>query len=125
MNWARETFFLKREREPSENRAEFVVVDKKRNYRSKLPDLKLAIVYEPAKIRFERVDHVSAPDLAPLVTTNADRIASFLLAGSGSFKTIAEQLGIGQETVRVTLHRHRGKRFIKLQDGTWGLAARA
>jgi hypothetical protein len=34
---------------------------------------------------------------------------------------IATQLGLTQETVRALLSRHRGKRFIKLQDGSWGL----
>jgi len=122
-NWARETYYMRREHEPTNDRAELVVVDTKRNYRAKLHDLKLAIVYEPGKIRFERIDQVSAPDLAPLVTTGADRIAQLLSAGAMTAPAIAVSLGMTQEAVRAHLSRHRGKRFIKLQDGTWGLAS--
>lgn len=124
MNLARAAYELRREGEGTQERTELVLRQAKVNDQRPLPPITLAIAYQPGRIRIETT-HVTAPDLIPLATSLPERIAAFLKSGAVTAPTIAEQLGLSQETVRAVLSRHRTKRFIKLQDNTWGLAQHA
>jgi hypothetical protein len=123
MNLARAAYELRRESEGTQERTELVLRQAKINDQGKLAPTTLAIVYETGRIRFETT-RATAPDLIPMASTQPERIAALLGAGSMFAPVIAEQLGMTQETVRALLARHRGKRFMKLQDGSWGLAHR-
>jgi hypothetical protein len=120
MNLARAAYELRRESEGSQERTELVLRQAKINDQGKLPAIALAVVYEPGRIRFETT-RATAPELIPMASTGADRIASLLATGSMFAPAIADHLGLTQETVRALLSRYRTKRFIKLQDGSWGL----
>jgi len=120
VNLSRAAYELRRESEGTQERTELVLRQAKVNDQGKLPPITLAIAYEPGRIRFETT-RATAPDLIPLATTSAERIATLLATGAMAAPAIAEHLGLSQETVRALLSRHRGKRFIKLQDGTWGI----
>jgi hypothetical protein len=120
MNLARAAYELRRESEGSQERTELVLRQAKINDQGKLPAIALAVVYEPGRIRFETTS-ATAPELIPMASTQPERIFALLRGGSMFAPAIAEQLGMTQETVRALLHRHRGKRFMKLQDNSWGL----
>lgn len=51
------------------------------------------------------------------------RITNALRRGRMSVPDLAEELGVSDAVVRVTLSRGRGSMFGKLPDGTWGLLA--
>lgn len=121
MNLARAAYELRRENDGSAERTELVLRQAKVNDQGHLKPITLAVTYEPGQIRFDTTE-ATAPELMPLASSLKDRIAAFLGAGAETAPNIALQLELSQEKVRSVLSRHRGKTFIKLQDGSWGLA---
>jgi hypothetical protein len=101
--------------------AHMALFHRKVNVGSLQPPLGIKVVHEADAVRFSRED-IGDPGLVTGLS-HGTRITKLLRGGSASVSDIAEELDISEGIVRVTLNRGKGKQFVKLTDGSWGLAA--
>jgi hypothetical protein len=121
VNLARSVFELTSQKEATEERTELLLTHTKTNQGSRLHPIGLVIEHSGEQIRvYQRP--VEDPDLVARLPL-ADRIFRLLLRGSMPAPQIATELGVKLPTVRQTLNRAQGRRFMKFQDGRWGVPA--
>jgi hypothetical protein len=128
VNRARAMFELRAEKEATRERIEVVLIDAKRNGRARLDPTGLAMCFDDFDdegqahaIHFEATA-IEADDLAVAALTNPQRIARLLRSEAMKPAAIAEALGLKDNLVRSILAKGKGKRFVSLPDGRWGLA---
>jgi hypothetical protein len=88
-------------------------------------DLALHWEFTPTRTTVTRTDLRRIPELAGGLPLN-DRIAGILAGGPRTTQDLADVLNVGLETVRTTLKRDDGRRFVKIPDtrpDKWALSA--
>lgn len=119
VNLARSVFELKGTQDGDDGH--LALFHRKVNSGGLIPPTGIHVAHDETMVTFGREDIQDAG----LVTgmSHPARIARVLRSGAMSVPDLAEETGIGEGIVRVTLNRGRGKSFVKLPDGTWGLPA--
>lgn len=122
-NMARQAFEVRRA-DAVGTRSSIGLYNTKANASRKLAPIGLWVEQSEAGdlIRYGRED--LAGDLLKPLSLPA-RIDSVLQAGAHHFKVIAEILEEDENKVRSTLSRGKGRRYVSLGEGTWGLASHA
>lgn len=127
-------FELRREKSVGAVPGHLALIDTKRNLRATLPPVGLRIEYEgddPAtSIRVLR-EEIHTPALTRAALSLADRIERALKEAMVALepKEIATAVGLDAtatndvQQVRNALNQFKGRRFTRLSDGRWGLAA--
>lgn len=84
----------------------------------------LQVSFEPQNIRYEKAVVADTPEFAAKLS-NADRILHVLRDGPSNPKDIAEETGLDEDVVRVTLNtkRYKEKLWTKIPSGQWALVA--
>jgi len=114
---ARATFELRRSTTPA-GRSVLGIYHTKANDGPLLPPVSLAVDHDPdGSIRYERLSGVPAE----LAISNADKIAAALVGRHLTAAEIAEETGLGDGVVRMTLRRGRDHRFGQLPSQRWEL----
>lgn len=114
---ARATFEIRR----SDGSDRIALYNTKSNLARKLKPIALSIEYAPGLIRYKpsELDEELAKPLG-----KADRLALVLRGGALTVAELASEIGVEDNYVRTVLNRQKG-RFVKLDDGRWGLASHA
>lgn len=87
-----------------------------------LPSVGIRVRHEQDSVEFAREEISDAGLVSGL--SNSVRIQRALRGGSMTVGDLAEETGLSDGVVRVTLHRGKATIFTKLPDGTWGLISR-
>lgn len=121
-NLSRSVWEAKAEQETGEDEAIISLKHTKANLSKLHPPLGYRFTFEDRAIRIERTDlrDTGLSDELPL----SFRIKDLLRRGALTVKEIAEGLGKGEETIRITLKRREKKGEVqRLSEGRWGLSA--
>lgn len=122
-NMARQAFEIRRE-DGAGTKSSLALYNTKANRSRRMAAIGLSVEQSESGdlIRYAR-DEVSGALLKPLSLPN--QVTSVLAHGAAHIKAIAEQLDVEEDKVRATLSRGKGKRFVQLGDGNWGLISHA
>jgi len=127
-NEARATFEVIRQQDEEASDIDIGLYNRKANDDKLLMPIGLKLRFTKSTTWFEKMDLTEA---APQLTSQLPdslRIEQYLLEEKrATGKVIAEALSLTTDSVRVTLNRQKGKRFIKWEDGSnqWSLLSRA
>jgi hypothetical protein len=122
VNLARSVFELKGT--PVEGQdSHMALFHRKVNVGALIPPTGIRVRHTDDDVTFAREDIQDAGLVQGL--SHGTRITRLLRDGSATVPDIAEELGISEGVIRVTLNRGAGRQYIKLKDGSWGLAAGA
>lgn len=132
-NAARSTWEVKKYQAPGDHILQVGLFHRKSNVGGLIRPLGFSFKFDSRSTPFmetnkgigiERVDVLDVPELAESSHT-VDRIAGALRGGAMTVKEIHETTGIKEDTIRKTLDRHQGKRFIEAGTNLgvikWGL----
>jgi hypothetical protein len=122
MAWSRQVWELKREKAPTADRAELLLLNTKYNAGPKSKPIGLAFNYGPGRLAIERTD-VLAPELLSSLPMH-ERMTRLLRNGSLAVPAIAQELDKSEAYVRQLASRYKD-RFIHLPDRRIGIAERA
>lgn len=127
-NFARLTWYAKRETIPGAAGVTVGLFAKKANTGPLPAPLGFAVSWQPDAISIERTDVADIPDIAAHVPAKY-RIALELRSGARTIAELAGALGYPVDTIKKTLDRGEGKAFTRLPgpDGVyrWGLLSEA
>lgn len=130
LNEARSAWELRREDSPLPNRVELALLHTKFNDGPKHAPIGLTVEYDgdTGPISFHRAD-IEAPELLR-VLSQSEQMHRILMGGPMSEAKIADRLSeaaghtVKTSTVRTILSRDKGRRFVRLPDGSIALAVR-
>ena len=88
-----------------------------------LPPVGIRVTHDPTAVLFSREEITDAGLVVGL--SNSARIRRALAGGKMSVTTLADETGLSEGVVRVTLNRGKDSLFVKLPDGSWGLSVSA
>lgn len=120
VNLARSTWELKGT-VPDEGDAHLALFNRKVNVGKLSPPVGVLVHHGEDEVTFKR-EHITDAGLATGMPHGL-RIANVLAGGAMAVPDIADELGISEAIVRVTLGRGRNTKFVKTPEGTWGLLA--
>jgi hypothetical protein len=112
-NSARLTWFLKASQEPGRDQLDLALHCRKVNDGSKPASFALHWEFTPTRTAVTRADLRAIPELAGGMPLR-ERISGTLAAGSRTVADLADELDADPHTIRRTLTRGDGQRFIRL-----------
>lgn len=118
MAWSRQVWELKREKAPTDEHAELLLLNTKYNAGARAKPIGLAFSYRLGQLTVERMD-VLAPELQGSLPVH-ERMARLVRGGALTVATIAKDLEKTEAYVRQLVSRYKD-RFIRLPDGRIGL----
>ena len=119
---SRNVYRLQSESE-SENRLHLGLFNEKSNFKKQAP-FGLCVDFDDDKITFTEENPKTQPEMMEHLSLG-DQLEALLHETNGkpwTVKEMADELGGNEASLRTTLNR--GKRFVQLPDGGWGLAVR-
>ena len=96
------------------------LIHRKVNQGRLLPTVGVRVAHADDSVTFSR-EEVEDEGLVKTLS-NATRIERALRGGAASAADLAQETGISDGVIRVTLARGKDRMFIRLADGRWGLA---
>lgn len=121
-NYARSVFELKQYQETGEDKVSLGLFHRKINTGRLERPIGLQITFAKDLILFEQKNIRKMPEMAEHLGAK-DKIANALTGGPQNTINIASATNLTESTVRGTLSRGQGERFVKLPDGRWANAA--
>ena len=123
INNSRSVFELRQAQETDAERMSLGLYHRKSNRGKLLKPMAFEFVFFDGgqSLLVERADIKDSPQLAAGMPQQ-DQIASVLASGGLTPQAIAEETSLNEDSVRRVLVRYKGRRFVKLLDGQWGLA---
>lgn len=125
-NLSRNVFEVRKSQETGEDLLTIGVFHRKSNFDRLQPAMGFQCTFGNASISVEQVAVRDIPELAEGGTLR-DRIAGALRHGAMTVKEIADETGLGENTIRTTLNRSKGKVFTaldKTKEPHWALLDR-
>lgn len=124
-NLARNVWHVKKQQDIDSNEVLLGIHHLKGNTTNKRPSIGVQLTFEEDAILFSQTDLRETPEIASQTTIN--KIEQTLMNGALTVKEITERIIVPYNTVNSTLHRHEGKRIVKIVvpggENKWGLKA--